>query len=369
MGKKKRWSRQRLISGVALCAFLLAGCNQPTITSSASQNTNASSTVSTSASAPSTSASSPATSNSNPKKVDLVSDPTFKSGFYLKSPDTSAVSIERHFDYQGTASSAKRTWDMAQWWTPFDFKDASEVLAKTNTYRYENQSRFFEVNPTNGALSFGLNSWKEYQEKFGGSRSATSQNWSHFLLEQSFETSVALNTLASLNVRLDFAINSVEQFDLEHYNSNLHAAQFLWYFVVRNVVPEDSDPNLVGQNGDFLWFGVPLYDNRNDYLPVYHNYDGGFAGATNKLIYSMDNREYLPVSAGHPLEFQKTYAIDYDILPAIKDAFVNGKQAGALPNCQFQNMRVDYMNFGWELPGSFAVDCSIANWGVNAIYA
>lgn len=369
MVMKNRYNRRYLVSGIALSTFLLAGCAQPILSSSKSQNTSTPSLTSAQTSTPSTSASSTVSESADPKSVDLVSDPTFQSGFYLKSPDTSAVSIERHFDYQGTASDDKQTWQMAQWWTPFDFKDASEALIKDNTYRYENRSRFFEVNPVTGAMSFGLDSWKEYQEKFGGSRTAGSQNWSHFLLEQNFEKSVALNTLSSLNCRLDFSINSVEQFDLAHYNTNLHAAQFLWYFIVRNVVPEDSDPNLVGKNGDFLWFGVPLYDNRSDYLPVYHNYDGGFAGATNKLIYSMDNREYLPVSAGHPLELKKTYAIDYDILPAIKDAFVNGKQAGALPNCQFQNMQVGYMNFGWELPGSFAVDCSIANWGVNAIYA
>jgi len=312
--------------------------------------------------------SSSSTSSAENNAIELISDPTFKTGFYLKSPETTNVYTERHFDYQGTATPNQQVWNMAQWWTPFNFGLASETRVADHQYRYENESRYFEVNSETGAMSFGLDSWKEYQKKFGGSRTSGSQNWSHFLLEQDFQNSVHLSQLASLDCGLKFSINKAQLFDEEHYTPSLHAAQFLWYFIVQNVVPDGSDPALVGTNGDFLWFGVPLYDNRSDYMPVFANYDGGFTGATNKLIYCMDNREYLPVNVGKPLVIGQSYTIDVDILPAIKDAFVNGKKFGALSNCQFQNMQVGYMNFGWELPGSFAVDCSIADWSVMARY-
>lgn len=366
------------LSLLALSAIVLSSCGGTSGSSSGFSSDKTSSSDASSSSEqvlPSGDSSSGDTSSESSssseevKEQELLDDQKFMTGFYLKTPEA-PVSYPRHFNYGGSVSdSGDMSWELAQWHTPYDFSDATETKVKDGVWKYENESRSFEVDTNTGEMSFSLDSWAEYQNLFGGSRTSGNQAWSHFLIEQTFSHSLQISKAKHLYLNLTFSIDELTAFDTEHYDSGKHAAQYLWYFTIQNILPDGADETKLGKHGDYLWFGVPLFDNRSDYQTEYKNIDAGFAGATNKLIYGMDNRNYLPVSSGHPLEIAKTYAIkDFDVLPYMQEAFIYGTQNGALENCQWGNMRVGYMNFGFELPGSFKMATTISGWSVRASY-
>jgi hypothetical protein len=298
--------------------------------------------------------------------TELLADTSFSTGFYLREWTTvNGGPVVRHLDYGGSAKDEKH-WTMARWWDPYDFVNATESHPSQDVWKYEDQSSYCLINPTDGEMTMNLNSWTEYQEKFGGSRNSASLNWSHFLIEQSsFAKSVGLSDIVELWADLTFNIEDVILFDKEKYNPSLHTAQLFWYLTIRNVVPEGVTDQ--GTNGDYMWFGIPLYDYRYNKIDEYHNLDSGVTGSTNKLIYSISNSEYLPVTKDKGIELGKEYSIHIDLAPFIKEAYVYGVSHGVLKNTNAKNMQIGYMNFGWELPGSFEVTSSIKNMSLKAV--
>jgi hypothetical protein len=297
------------------------------------------------------------------KSVELLEDPTFSTGFNLLgiSPVEDGRTIQKWLDYGGNAIQAERdVWYMAQWWSPYDVTDAT-YREDEGTYIYETESRTLNINPENdGYLSIDLSSYKEY----GDTPRTSGQPWTHALIEQNFIESVGMGDINQLIVTLDVSIDYVNNMHEDGtYDPGLHAAQFLWYLTLNNVIDIDSNQDEVGTPGDYLWFGIPIYDNRTDFIDLSHHIDQGAAGTTNKLIYSMNNRNYFD----EPIVFGKTYHIEFDVLPYIKDAFIYAIQNDALVNAQFENMQIGYMNLGWELPGSFEVGSTIQNISIKAI--
>ena len=61
------------------------------------------------------------------------------------------------------------------------------------------------------------------------------------------------------------------------------------------------------------------------------------------------------------LTIGQKYTIDIDITEYLQQAFIYGVQNGYLTNCKWQNMKIYYMNLGWELPGEYKVKSTISN--------
>ncbi len=281
--------------------------------------------------------------------TELITDSSFETGFKLKSTSTSDVYIARYLDYDGAAIETEDDiWYMAQWWTPYDFSDA-EYTYRDGWHVYENESRTLMVDTEDSALTMQLDSWKEYQERFGTSRSSSSQTWSHFLLEQYFEEQQMLSGLKSLTLSFEFEISEVTMYDVANYDSTIHAAQFVMYLTIRNT-----------KYSNYFWFGIPLYDNRGGNDGASYQVDSGFEGATGSLIYSMGQSSYLPGGA----TVGQHHSISVDILSYIQDGYVYGSTQTTNPpltGWDWENCYVNYMNIGWELPGSFDVTSTLYN--------
>ena len=214
------------------------------------------------------------------------------------STSTTGAHEVKYLDYDGKAKHSDSViWTMAQWWTPFDFQYAPYSY-EDGFHVYKNESRTLRVNTETGELDMQLNSWLEYQERFGGSRTAVSQTWSHLF-------------------------------------------------------------------NNFFWFGVPLFDNRgNDSNPSY-NIDQGFEGATNSLIYRMGQRDFLPSG----VKVGNKYNIHVDLIPFLQDALICGLTETSNPPLKgwdWNDCYIDYMNVGWELPGSFNIQSTISNLSLTA---
>ena len=307
-----------------------------------------------------------ASSSAEPISIQLLRDRSFSTGFYLREWTTvNGGPVVRRLDYGGTAQGSTQIWTMARWWDPFDFKNAVETQSG-DSYRYEDESSYCVIKPGQGEMTMHLNSYTEYQEKFGGSRSDATQNWSHFLIEQNgFAQSVTLAGLKSLTAKLTFSIDQCDLLDEENYNPNMHTAQLFWYLTLTNITDEGATDQ--GTYGDYIWFGIPLFDYRYKKIEEYKNIDAGVEGSTNKLIYSMCNDQYLPVSDDQGIEIGKEYTIEIDILPYMKDAFVYAVTHDCLVGADASRIHINYMNFGWELPGSFEITSIIKGMSLTAV--
>lgn len=295
----------------------------------------------------------------NPKVVQLFNDLSFSNGFGLKGVSTTMGSeVFRHLTADNP--DGDYYWHMAQWWTKYDMQYAEyEVI--NGVHIYKNESHEIRIDNKNNSLYMKLLASKEYDKP-----RENGQNWPHILIEQhskQVKIAGAKKVIASMDFKIIRCDNMMSP---SEYDPSRHAAQYLWYMTLRNLVPEGSDPNEVGKNNDYFWFGIPIYDNRSPLgSEEYKMVDQGFVGATNKLIYSMSNKVYLK---NLPLEFGKTYHIEVDILPYLKDAYIYGIQNGALVNSNWENMYLGYMNFGWELPGTFDVESEVSNISTKVYY-
>ena len=301
----------------------------------------------------------------------LLSDSSFKNGFGLFSPETTTAHVEdRLIDYNGEAETDfynpeadhSYYWTMCQWWTPYNFVNAT-YSKNGETHIYENESRRLEVNPGEGSLHMELNADMEYEEKFGGPRDPAA-SWSHFLIQQNFPSELVKSpsTFEDLYVEMDVTIEESTYLG-EGQPLGAECAQLLFYFCLFNRVPADSNPEEVGVNGTGMWFGVPIYDSRYDYVDRYIGGDTGFVGSTNRMIYSIPSQSYM---GRGPVEMNRTYKIRIDVLDLLKEAFIYGVKNDYLPNCLWNNLYLTYMNFGWELPGQYKVSSTLSNLDIHA---
>lgn len=289
---------------------------------------------------------------------ELLRDNHFETGFSVLgiSPVKDKRNYSMIMDYNKNAKNpVGKAWEMAQWWTNYPLKNSTYKFYE-GKHQYTTPSRFISIDNKNGELYTKLLASKEYKE---GYRKSNSEPWSHLLIEQDFSRSYGLDKLDKLVVNLDFNIINVIDKMPHNYDPNLHAAQFLWYFVVADV-----SGNFVnyGNAENFFWFGVPIFDNRNDFIPEVMHIDQGGEGTTGKLIYSMPSDLYIK----EKIEFNKEYNINYDILPNIKKALNYAKENKHLKVNEDSRFEIVYMNFGWECPGSFDVESYIKNMSVKA---
>ena len=301
----------------------------------------------------------------------LLSDSSFKNGFGLFSPETTTAHVEdRLIDYNGEAETDFYNpeadhpyyWTMCQWWNPYNFVNAT-YSKNGDTHIYENESRRRDDNPGEGSLHMELNADMEYEEKFGGPRDPAA-SWSHFLIQQNFPSELVKSpsTFEDLYVEMDVTIEESTYLG-EGQPLGAECAQLLFYFCLFNRVPADSNPEEVGVNGTGMWFGVPIYDSRYDYVDRYIGGDTGFVGSTNRMIYSIPSQSYM---GRGPVEMNHTYKIRIDVLDLLKEAFIYGVKNDYLPNCLWNNLYLTYMNFGWELPGQYKVSSTLSNLDIHA---
>lgn len=299
------------------------------------------------------------TKEGDPSMKEILSDTAFETGFdLLTTSTTNGRKVATYLNYNGEAKKQDETphpWQMSQWWTPYDFSNSTFTKVSDGVYDYKNESRHVLINNKEKELTLELDSNAEYQKLFGHSRNGD-ENWSHLLIEQNIKNAPHIEELEHIYINLDFVINKCENLDA---NQKVPAAQLLWYFTITNPTNGDTayESEVNGKRNQFMWFGIPLFDSRYKFVPEYTHTDTGFVGATNTIIYSISSSNYLH----DEITFGDSYHIKLDILPFILDAYNYGKDNGALDDVALSDLVLNYMNFGWELPGSFSASATIKN--------
>ncbi|MCK5689622.1 hypothetical protein KAI87_10155, partial [Myxococcota bacterium] len=152
---------------------------------------------------------------------------------------------------------------------------------------------------------------------------------------------------------LDFSVDARLLFDHQNkeagYDDSKHAADYLMYFTIqtRNAAQADG-------YGDFLWFGLTVYGDR-DASPGLYVAGDDFSG---KLIYNIG---YEPLCETD-LTDGAWHNLKEDLLPHILLAVQEAWDRGYLPDSHnLADYRIGGMNLGWEVPGLNDAELQIRN--------
>ena len=294
--------------------------------------------------------------------IQVIRDNRFKTGVYVMRPgfdDGDPRATERYLDYCGTAKKEDdRTWVLAQWGTRLNFGNCTERLGDDGFYYYEDAVRTFAVNPETGAFKMDLNGSAIY----GDTPRTPDEAWGHILVEQGFTHVQKLTNVKAIYATLDFELTRFEDrfADPSQCDPGVHAAQLLWYFTINNILtPEQQAEGNLGRHNDYIWFGVPLFDNRTPIQKESWQFDKG----TGQFIYGLGNDLYLP----GPAEVGKRMRFTVDIAPYMRRALEIVQGEGGMKDVLFENLAFTYFNFGWELPGTYDVGATIYEINVEIV--
>jgi hypothetical protein len=287
------------------------------------------------------------------ERVALFEDTGFRLGFNLAFPSSAkGRAVEKVLD--GGNSAARPAWRLCQWATRVSLAGAAPVRSSGGAVSYEDETK--RVVFGGGAagdpdLVLELRAGAEYR----GRARAAGEDWPHLLIEQDAARVVTLDRLQSLQLDVDLRLSAFTDRMDGRADPALHAAQLQLFFIVKDVAP--------GASGDFLWFGVPFFDSRQEFPPPHRAKDGGKADATGKLIYTIDGREVLssPLGRGSRVKVRK------DLLPAVREALAYAVESRFLASGDPGRYAVVNMNLGWEMPGAFDAAVEIRGLSVTAV--
>ena len=293
------------------------------------------------------------------KGMQIIPDLNFAGGIALISQKDHANKdkfsvLDTHDFYGGTASDP--VWRLAQW-------DSGPCLVANRvesapTVITDGVGRSFAYDPAENKMTFELDTSLYYQ----GKAAVQGDYWPHLLAEQSEflhgDDADALQSLKCdadrLILSMDIRLTEFEETPIE--GDWVRAAQFLMYFYVKGI-----DTN------DFCWFGLQLFDSRNDKTAHYVGYDGGKADASGAMIYSIGSR-YVYKNSGRTLYLKREpdtsgdwVHVEIDLKPYLEEMLQRGKKDGYFKADSLSELCINGMNVGWETIATFDHTMEIRN--------
>jgi len=277
---------------------------------------------------------------------ELIADRHFTRGFIALEPGTSAPLGPMN---PGFAPGAP-VWDLAQHASPSSLNYVTPTTLPSGAKRWEDQYGAVTIGPY-GSAEADLSLRIQAFEVYGGTyyTPTATKAWVHLLGAQLISAPGAvgpgcppLPQLASLDFSVDARLLYDQQNIQAGYDPGKHTSSYLMYFTIQNL----SNPGAPGY-GDYLWFGVTLYDDRYPMPGLYAAQDSCEA-CTGKYIYNIG----LEPLSNSSLNDQQWHSLSADLLPHILTALQKAWDLGYLPDSQnLADYRIGGMNLGWEIPG------------------
>ena len=278
--------------------------------------------------------------------VELVRDPHFQNGFVLLEPAVGKRVPYAEID--GLTAGVTPVWDVAQWSSRFRLAATAFDRLADGSLRYTNEAKRITLGGTGtpaSDLSLGVLGSVEY----GLHARRSGDPWVHLLVQQDVEKSPTLAELTAARLQVEAKLLRSEKVTTPEYSPGLHAAQFQIFFSVQN--RQRQSPGF----GQYLWFGIPLYDDRQR-IPAGHKAQD--TGDTGMFIYTPAGDVFTPRSS-HDGEW---ISIDKDLLPLMREGLETAWQRGFLKDSRsFADYRICGLNMGWEVPGIFDVEMQVRN--------
>ena len=280
----------------------------------------------------------------------LLADPSFCRGVRVYAPAPG-----RHVKtgvLRPPPAAALPVWGLAQWNSRSDLAGAEAETGPNRGVRFRNAAKrvtFFEGSDDGPDVSLRLNGRHEWGERLRD----RNDPWPHLLLEQDLAGHPSISELGGLQFRVTYRLVAAEGTDRDGLSPRLHAAQFLAYLTVQ-------DRNRTSEGfGDYLWFGIPMYDSRHPIPPAHAALDRG----TGKFIYNPGGKAYTDVSA-HGGDW---VTIDCDLLPLVRRAVHAARERGYLKaSSAIEDLRLGAFNMGWEVTAPLDVEIALRGLALDA---
>ena len=278
------------------------------------------------------------------KILPIIADTEFKNGFICSGAahEDGIVGELKSPVAEGCAPD----WICYQWACKNNIVKG-EYAADENGYSYITESQKVAVSWKEGdpIIMLELKTSKEYDTP-----RVYGQPWPHLLIGQGFTGRCpTLEKLERLDLIFDTRIVYCDS-HMEKADPALHAAQAQLFFTV-------SAPH------DMYWFGVPVYDIREEFVAEFEAEDGGKADASHKYIYTVSQREFTEVSS-HTFKRLKYEA---DLLPYIKMGLGKAHKSGYLNSNNPADYTLTSCNIGYEMPGIYDSAFELYNFALDAV--
>jgi len=294
------------------------------------------------------------------REISLIGDGYFRNGFDLcgRTNSSEYEGLLNPLDYNGNAEKDcvqtetrfKDTyyWTFGQWWTANSL-DKATYSYNDFSHTYTDASHLIKFNTNNGSFTLGLNAYQEYQTEYG-KQILKNGNWTHLLLEQWFPKSLHTKVKDELeqnheyHLKMDVTLDKLNWYGDSNPKEG-QAVQLLMTFILGN--PD-------GDQSDWMWFQMPIFDSRYNTIPDYHAGDSGQPGASNMYVYGIHSKNYM---CKNQLKVNQTHCFDFNFSSYIKPAYDEARQKGYLKNVEYKDLKLWYLNFGFEMPNAGAPNC------------
>ena len=282
---------------------------------------------------------------------ELIQDPSFRRGLNACRP---APGRHDRYGVLEGFEALPPAWDLVQWSSREAIPIApnrTDAEVRTWSNRYKSvQLGAGSGSGTAGELVLAVNGWEEYGER----ARRDGEPWVHLLVEQFFENPPALSELTGARFRISVRLLHSRLRRTADYSTGRHAAQFQVFLTLQN-----RNPGSTG-HGKFLWFGIPLYDDRHRVPPAHKTQDTAGSGM---FIYTPSGDSYAETSAHDGSWLQ----VDREILPMLREALETAwKQGFLVESRKADDYRITGINLGWEVPGILDVSMAVKGLGLRA---
>ncbi|HAE62707.1 MAG TPA: hypothetical protein DCG38_10320 [Eubacteriaceae bacterium] len=290
--------------------------------------------------------------------VEIIEDNTFELGFALTPLDPETVqqggghektSLDTlSFDRNGNSP----IWRLAQWYSKYNLANAElkTEIDGSLSYANEGNSKRVALYPDNSLL-LEVNASKEYDKP-----RSEGEPWPHLLIEQDFhENSPIVGEKKRIQFSFELKLEK-EQNKMEEgtFNPSLHTAQSPCYFIIKNINENSQDYN------QQIWFGIASYDYR--YTETNTKERISWDIGTNTYIYQIPERQFW---GNISFQDKKWHKGEADLKPLIQRAIIAMQEKSVFMNTTLDDLSITYMNFGWEVPGTFDVAVRVKNFSLK----
>lgn len=281
------------------------------------------------------------------KEVCLLNDPDFKKGVKIYDP-IEGKGHKQIGKLTGADNSTPPVWGLSQWNTSSPFSGTPAPAQKNSNFiKYKSGSKeiIFGEGGTNYAdVTLKLNSIMEYRQ----SERQPGVRWPALYLWQKIKEGPSLAQLTKVRFVMDARLLSSNNLHpQESYDRKREAAQFTVFLTLQNMNKSSSD------FGKYIWFGIPVYDNRNEFPPSHEQKDK----FTNKFISMMDVR----LLKGASLTSGAWVHFEGNLIDEMRNSFQHAIGKNFFPDSTFTDMYVRSINIGWEIPGTFESEMQFRN--------
>ena len=275
---------------------------------------------------------------------EIIGDPHFGRGFILLDPTPGKRAP--YGALPGLPPGGKAVWELAQWSSRAALRPDGAEHLPSGALRAANPAKAVTLGrPGTGDadLTLRVNASAEY-----GSRARKSgEPWVHLLAMQDIRNPPSLAELSGARLHVEVRLKASRRIATPDYTPDLHAAQFQIFFSIQNL---NHDSRGYGQ---YLWFGVSLYDDRRRFAPAFQERD---TGGTGMFITTPAGDTFTRRSAHE----KKWITVDTDLLPLLREGLETAWRREFLRDSRsLADYRIAALNLGWEVPGILDVEMQV----------